>query len=110
MPDNTVNIVNEQETGGNNQIHTPVVHEMPTTTIQPFDIMKSNVITNFRVNITRVELFKSVDVSVQLFAENGVIADVRNIKLEGDDYAQWTNDDQSLINMVATKLGFTVNA
>ena len=103
-------LIDEQGMGGNPQISTPTPNIMSSTPIQPFNQVKTTVIASFRMNITRVELFKSVDVSVQLLAEDGTTADVRHVKIEGDDYAQWTNDDQSLVNMVAAKLGFTLGA
>jgi hypothetical protein len=90
-------------------MNTPTMQdEMPTSTsIQPVDRVKTLTITGFQVRVLNVELFKSATISVLLMSNNTVV-ETQVLQLSGDDYAQWTNDDQTLISVVARKLGFTV--
>lgn len=56
--------------------------------------------------IINLELFKSVDVDVHFYNEldgSGVI-DVKSLKLEGNDYQAWSNDDSYIVTYVVNKL------
>jgi hypothetical protein len=82
----------------------PVQNTIP---IQPVDRVKTTTISGFQIRVLGVELFQSVTVSVLLFS-NGAIVDNQVLTLSGDDYSTWTSDDRTLIQCVATKLGFTI--
>jgi len=80
----------------------------PSVPIQPSTITTTRVITSFTVSVRTLELFESVTVSVTLYGVNCVIPEVKYITLSGQDYLDWNNDDQYLIDKVAEKLGFTI--
>lgn len=56
--------------------------------------------------IINLELFKSVDVDVHFYNElDGIgVIDVKSLKLEGDDYLAWSNDDSYIVTYVVNKL------
>ena len=83
----------------------PETPSVNAISIQPFDRVKTTTIDGFQVRVLGVELFQSVTVSVLLMSK-GSIVDNQVLTLTDDDYAQWTNDDQTLVTTVATKLGF----
>lgn len=75
--------------------------------IQPVpDVPK--VVGSFSVNVTDLVLFKSVSVVASVYYTTGELAFVKTFTMDGDDYTNWMNDDQYVINWVAAKLGFTV--
>ncbi len=73
--------------------------------IQPEDRVKTTKITGVQVRVINLELFKQVTVAVHLFSYD-VMVDTQIVEISGDDYTQWTNDDQTLVNIVIQKLGF----
>lgn len=79
-----------------------------TTQIVPKDITTTKTISSFYVNVQSVELFKNVTLNVRTFDNNNNIIDVKYITLEGQDYLNWNNNDQYIIDKVAEILGFTL--
>jgi hypothetical protein len=82
--------------------------ETESINIVPAEQTKTFTITGFRISVTRVVLFTSVSVNVLLLDSSNNIVSVKNLEYTGEQYQQWTNNDQTLINMVAESLGFTV--
>jgi hypothetical protein len=80
----------------------------PNIPIQPATETTTKVITSFTVNVMRLELFQSVTVNAMLYGENGNFQEVKTLTLSGQDYLDWNNNDQYLIDKVAEKLGFTI--
>jgi hypothetical protein len=66
----------------------------------------TNTINRVQIRVMNVELFTSVYVSVSLFNNESII-DNKFFKIEGDEYNNWGNSDQYLVNLVLTKLGLT---
>ena len=82
--------------------------DVDNVNIVPAQQTNTYTVTNFRMSVTRVVLFTSVSVNVQLFDASNNLVGVRNLDFTGDQYQQWTNNDQTLVNMVAAELGFTI--
>ena len=57
------------------------------------------------IKIMEVVLFTSVSVLVFLRDSSGNRVDCKSFKIEQPDYDRWTSDDNSLIEIVKTKLG-----
>ena len=66
----------------------------------------TNTINRVQIRVMNVELFTSVNVSVSLFNNESII-DNKFFKIEGDEYNNWGNSDQYLVNLILTKLGLT---
>ena len=79
-----------------------------TVPIEPSTEITTRVITSFTVNVMRLELFQSVTVNAMLYGADGNFIEVKTLTLSGQDYLDWNNNDQYLINKVAEKLGFTI--
>jgi hypothetical protein len=76
--------------------------------VTPTPFVKPTVnITNVQVRVINVVLFKSVTICVNLFSNDDVI-DTKTYVLQDADYANWSNDDNYIINYALTKLGLTV--
>ena len=72
--------------------------------VQDLSYVKTNTINKVNIRIGNIELFKSVTVIASLF-DNNTLVDNKVFKIEGDEYTNWSNDDQYLIDLVLTKLG-----
>lgn len=76
--------------------------------VEPSVITEVKTITNFRLSVQELELFLHVLVRAELLNADGNLVDVRYVLIDGDDYKNWNNDDQYLIDKVAQKLGLVV--
>ena len=65
------------------------------------------IISRIEIQIFNIELFKSVTVVVILCDDKDYVIDNKHIVIDGDDYANWSNNDSYLIDLVLTKLGLT---
>jgi hypothetical protein len=81
--------------------------ETPTA-IENFDIVTTNTATSFKVEITRLNLFISVELRVILLDANNNLIRVSYLTLSGDDYNNWANNDEYIITYVAKYFGFTL--
>jgi len=64
--------------------------------------------TKIAIFITELILFKSASIAVHFYDENnGSVFRVENLKLEGDDYANWSSDDKYVETFVLNKLNLT---
>ena len=77
--------------------------------IQPVDKTTTKTITRFSLDISKMTLNSSAAFRVSLFDANDKYIDATIVTLEGQDYLNWGNDDQYVINFVAQKLGFTLS-
>lgn len=74
--------------------------------VQPTDVVRSCVkvrmtINNFQLKAT------NCSVNVQKYDASNILIDVLNVFINDEEYAQWTYDDQYIIDLVLTKLGLT---
>jgi hypothetical protein len=76
--------------------------------IEPSIYTTSRTIVSFSVSVSSLELFTSVTLSVVTFDAARSVVNSQTMKLSGDDYLAWNNNDQYIINYVANKLGFTL--
>ena len=76
--------------------------------IEPSTQTVTNIITSFTANVTNIQLFVSANISVNLFNAEPRLINTVDLPLVGEDYENWANDDQYIIDYVATKLGFVI--
>ena len=76
--------------------------------INPFEQVKTTVVTSMTVRVMRVELFKSATLHVTLMDSNRSIVESKVVEVNGDDYKQWGGDDTFIYQYIAGKLGFTM--
>ena len=65
-------------------------------------------IASFDIQIVSMIIFVSVSLSITTYDENNVFSENVNMILIGDDYTNWGNDDNYLVNYVVTKLSLTL--
>jgi hypothetical protein len=74
--------------------------------VNDYNFVQTSVINNIQINILKIELFKSMTLSVNLLSNNKII-DSKLMNISGDEYSNWSNDDNYIINLVLTKLNLT---
>ncbi len=74
--------------------------------VQDSPYVITNTITKVQIRVMSVELFTSVSVVASLFNNESLI-DNKFFKIEGEEYNNWGNSDQYLVNLVLNKLGLT---
>ncbi len=77
--------------------------------VQDSPYVITNTINKVQIRVMNVELFTSVSVAASLFHNDSLI-DNKFFKIEGEEYSNWGNSDQYIINLVLTKLGLTPSA
>ncbi len=81
---------------------------MSQTYIEPSEQTVTNIITSFTVNVTNIVLFVSANLSVQLYNADPLLVKTVDLPLVGDDYNNWANDDDYIIQYVVNKFGFVI--
>lgn len=65
------------------------------------------IINRVEIRFFNIDLFKSVTVVATLCDDKDYIIDNKHITIDGEEYANWSNDDSYLIDLVLVKLGLT---
>ena len=65
------------------------------------------IIYSFEIQVLHLVLFQSVTVMITLYDENNSPIDNKMITIDGDDYLNWSNNDNWLIDYVLNKLNLT---
>ena len=74
--------------------------------INDYTFVQTSIINNIQINILKVELFKGMTLSVNLLSNTKLI-DSKIMSITGDEYSNWGNDDNYIINLVLDKLNLT---
>jgi hypothetical protein len=75
--------------------------------ILPFEIVSTLTVNRFEIDFIDIRLFTSAVIRVNLFDLNGFRVSSKSVVMEGDDYANWGNDDQYILTFIMNSLGFT---
>jgi hypothetical protein len=78
-----------------------------TIQIVPKTITDVKVIKHFKVNVSGLELFTSVTLDVELLDENYNCIKYKSFTLSGNDYLNWKNDDNYIIQKALEYLDMT---
>ena len=80
------------------------------SSILPYEIVSTITVNRFEIDSIDIRLFTSANIRVNLFDLAGFRVSTRSVLMEGDDYANWGNDDQYIVTFVMNALGFTPTA
>ena len=67
---------------------------------------RTSTINNVKVRVMDIKLYLSVTIYASLFSNNTLI-DTKTYLLTGDDYTNWGNNDDYIVNYALTQLGLT---
>ena len=74
--------------------------------VNDYTLVQTSVINNIHINILKIDLFKGMTLTVNLLSNNKII-DTKIMNITGDEYTNWGNDDNYIINLVLSKLNLT---
>jgi hypothetical protein len=74
----------------------------------PIIPVSKGVITSFRPICQNVTLFTNASFIVLLFDADGVELGRQTVDLSTEEYLAWNNNDDYILNLIATRLGFTL--
>jgi hypothetical protein len=72
------------------------------------EIVKISNVSYITVEVGNITLFKNVFVNVNYYSKDDTYIECHVVEISGDDYLQWTQDDKTLIDIVARKLDLTL--
>jgi hypothetical protein len=64
-------------------------------------------ITHLSIICMNLNLYQSAKFMVDIFTDSGYPIERQYIELTKEEYLEWNNDDQYIINLVCARLGFT---
>jgi hypothetical protein len=70
----------------------------------PYVITLTKNITKFDIDEIKVNLNQSASIRVFLKNDENEISDIKTITLEGEDYSNWGEDDEYIINYIKNLL------
>lgn len=76
-----------------------------------FDIQPQNfiqIINKFDIDVCEIKLHEYVVVSVQFYDYDGKIIHSTQVKIDGNDYLNWSNDDNYIVSIVCQRLNLTL--
>lgn len=69
--------------------------------------LEAPVVTKIEMEVMEMVLDSHVSIVVHYLNANGNLLDNKFVKIEGDEYNAWGDDDSYITNLVLTKLGLT---
>jgi hypothetical protein len=72
--------------------------------VQDSPYVRTNTINNVNIRIISIELFTRLTVCASLF-EGAQLVDNVTYQITGDEYNNWGNDDQYIVDLILNKLG-----
>jgi len=78
------------------------------TPIQPFPIVSTNVVTSYTVSCRSLILFTSATFTVDSFGVDNNLINRQVIPINQQQYLEWNNNDEYIINLMASILGYTI--
>lgn len=67
-------------------------------------------ITRFTLDISELILNTSARFRVSQYDANDRLITASNVTIEGEEYTNWKSDDTYIINLIAQKMGFTIQS
>ena len=79
-----------------------------SSNVVPHDFTSSTTVTSFTVQNCLVQLFNGASVDAFMWTQDGSLYKVERVVINQEEYLQWNNDDTYIVDLVATKLGLTI--
>jgi hypothetical protein len=81
---------------------------MSTASIQPFDYITTSRVVSFNVTCQSLTLFQTADFRIESFDVNKSLVVINSMSLTQEQYLEWNNNDEYIMNLAATQLGYTI--
>lgn len=70
-------------------------------------ITTTRVVKSIEIDSIEVKINESAVIKVKQLDETGGLISIDRVTMDGTDYANWSNDDQYVVDFVLEKLGLT---
>lgn len=80
---------------------------MSKVDIEDYEQVNTLTFTSIEVFVIGIALGVNARLGVRMFGKDGKPLDSKQLTMDGEDYKNWGNDDDYVINFVCKKLGFT---
>jgi hypothetical protein len=77
---------------------------MNTPLESPYDIISKQTITSFTYRVTELTLFHSATILILFLDENENCVRTIQYVVKDDEYADWGNDDQYILDLIISKI------
>ena len=78
------------------------------TSIEPYTQITTNIIRSFTVTCRSLTLFTNATFTVDSFDEKNNLISRQVIPIDQQQYLEWNNNDEYIIQLMATILGYTI--
>ena len=78
------------------------------TQIEPYTQITTNVIRSFTVSCRSLTLFTNATFTVDSFDQSGNLISRQVVPITNQQYLEWNNNDEYIIDLMATILGYTL--
>lgn len=78
-------------------------------TIYPIQPYSPDPAIQMKLSVINIVLNSSATIGVRFFNSSGASIYYTEVLCEGEDYSNWGNDDEYLINFVCTQLGVVID-
>jgi len=79
-----------------------------SSNVVPHEFTSSTTVTSFTIQNVTVQLFNGASLDAFMFDQNRNLYKVQRVNIDQEEYLQWNNDDTYIVDLVATKLGLTI--
>ena len=79
-----------------------------SSNIQPFVVTTTRTVVSFSVSCQTLNLFTNATFRVDSYDADGNIVDRKFLTMTKDQYLEWNNNDEYVVNFVATELGYVI--
>jgi hypothetical protein len=80
----------------------------PTNPVEPYTQTTTQVITSFTVSCRSLDLFNNATFTVDSFDINNSLISRQVVPITNQQYLEWNNNDEYIIDLMATILGYTL--
>ena len=71
------------------------------------EVVTTNTITSIDILTGEVSLNNSVNFPVKLLDQNGETLSIEFVRIEGEEYSNWSSDDQYVVDLILSRLNLT---
>ena len=76
--------------------------------IEPYTNVTTTITTSFSVSCRSLNLFENASFTVDTFDITGKLLNRQVIPITNEQYLEWNNNDEYIVNLMAQILGFTI--
>ena len=81
---------------------------MSSTPVEPFVVTTTKTVVSFSIACRTLNLFNNASFIVDSFDKNGNVVSRQIVSINEEQYSQWKNDDNYIVNLIAEILGYNL--